>query len=41
MECESNGDRNDALSIKQYLDEIKPYLKDIIISKNLVRGKFT
>ena len=27
---ESNGDRNKALSIIEYLDEIKPYLKDII-----------
>ena len=27
---ESNGDRNKNLSVKKYLNEIKPYLKDII-----------
>ena len=26
--CESNGDRNKISSIKEHLDEIKPYLKD-------------
>ena len=30
IEYESNGDRNKTLSIKEYLDVIKPYLKDII-----------
>ena len=40
MEYESNGNRSERLSIKQYLDEIKPYLKDIIISKNMIHGKF-
>ena len=30
MEYEINGDRNKTLSIKEYLDEIKPYLKNII-----------
>ena len=30
MEYESNGDRNKFLLIKKYLDEIKPYFKDII-----------
>ena len=29
---ESNGDRNKALSILEYLDEIKSYLKDIMIN---------
>ena len=29
IEYESNGDRNKTLSVKEYLDEIKPYLKDI------------
>ena len=29
IEYESNGDRNKTLLIKQYLDEIKPCLKDI------------
>ena len=33
---ESNGDENKTLSIKDYLDEIKSYLKDIINNpKNL------
>ena len=30
IEYESNGNGNETLSIKEYLDEIKPYLKDII-----------
>ena len=30
IEYESNGDRNKTLSIREYLDEIKPYLKHII-----------
>ena len=30
MEYESNGDRNKIPSIKEYLDKIKPYLKDNI-----------
>ena len=30
VEYESNGDRNKNLSIKQYLDEIKPCLRDKI-----------
>ena len=32
IECESNGDRSKTLSIKEYIDEIKPYLKDIKIN---------
>lgn len=39
MEYESSGDRNETLSIKEYLEDIKPYFEDIIISKNLVHGK--
>ena len=31
MEYESNGDRNKNLSLKEYFDKIKPYLRDIII----------
>ena len=31
VEYESNGDRNKDLSLKEYLDKIKAYLKDIII----------
>ena len=34
IEYESNGDINKTLSIKEYLDKIKPFSKDIIISKN-------
>ena len=30
IEYESSGDINKTLSIKEYPDEIKPYLKDII-----------
>ena len=29
-EYESNGDKNETLSIKEYHDEIKQYLKDIM-----------
>ena len=30
IKYENNGDRNKTLSIKEYLDGINPYLKDII-----------
>ena len=30
IEYESNGDRNKTLSAEEYLDKIRPYLKDII-----------
>ena len=36
-EYESNSDRNKTLSMKWYLDKIRPYL---IASKNLIHGKF-
>ena len=39
MEYESSGDRNETLSIKEYLEDIKPYFEGMIISKNLVHGK--
>ena len=29
IECESIGDRNKTLSVEEYLNKIKPYLKDI------------
>ena len=29
-EYKSNGDRNKAPSVEEYLDKIRPYLKDII-----------
>ena len=32
MEYEGSGDRNKNLSVKEYLDQIKPYLRDIIIN---------
>ena len=32
IEYESSGDRNKNLSLKEYLDKIKPYLRDIIIN---------
>ena len=31
MEYDSNGGRNKNLSLEEYLNEIKPYLRDIII----------
>ena len=37
MEFESNNDKNKTLSIKEYHNETKPYLKDIINNiKNLI-----
>ena len=30
IEYESNGDRNKTLSVEEYLNKIKPYLKDIV-----------
>ena len=30
IEYKNNGDKDKTLSIKDYLDEIKPYLSDII-----------
>ena len=30
IEYESNGDRNKTLSVEEYLNNIRPYLKDII-----------
>ena len=32
IKYESSGDRNKKLSVKEYLDKIKPYLRDIIIN---------
>ena len=41
IKSESNGGRKKMLSVKEYLYEVIPYLKDIInVSKNLIRGKF-
>ena len=30
MEYESNGDGNKTLSVKEYLNKIRPYLKNLI-----------
>ena len=41
LEQESNGARNKTLLVKEYLNKIRQYLQGIIIiSKNLIRGKF-
>ena len=32
IKYESNGDRNKNVSVKEYLDKIKSYLKDVIIN---------
>ena len=32
IEYERNRDRNKTLSLKEYLDDTKPYLKDVIIN---------
>ena len=39
-EYESSGDRNKTPSIKEHLDEVKPYLKDRNNLKNLIHGRF-
>ena len=31
IEYECNGDRHKILSLEEYLDKIRPYLRDIII----------
>ena len=41
IEYESNNDRNKTLSFEEYLDKIRPYLKDIINNlKNLTHANF-
>ena len=42
IEYESNGDRNETLSIEEYLNKVISYLKDIIKknSKNLAHRRF-
>ena len=39
IEYKSNGDKDKTLSIKDYLDEIKPYLSDII-NDHITRGEW-
>ena len=41
IEYESRGDNDYNLSFKEYLDIIRPYLKDMIIIKHIVNGKFS
>ena len=38
-EHESDGDKNNNLSLDEYLNEIKPYLKDIIIDLQKILKK--
>ena len=41
IQNETNSDRNRALSVEQYINKIRPYLKDIINDvKNLTNEKF-
>ena len=39
IEHESDGDKNNNLSLDEYLNEIKPYLKDIIIDLQKILKK--
>ena len=42
IEYESNDDRNQNLSVKEYLAKIKPFLRDaILILKNPIHGRFS
>ena len=42
VEYGSNGDRYKNLSLEDYLNKIKPNLRDkIVIFKNLIHGKFS
>ena len=41
IEYESKGDRINTLSVEEFLNKIRPYIKDVINNlKNLTRGKF-
>ena len=41
IEYKSNGDINKRLSVEEYLNKVRPYLKDLINNvKNLTHGKF-
>ena len=40
IEYGSNGDRDKTLSIKEYLDETKPYLKDMKLSMKFLNHLF-
>ena len=37
IEHESNGDRNNTLSVEEYLNKIRPYLEDIINNSTIFR----
>ena len=41
IEYKSNGDKNKNLSLYEYLNKIETYLKNIIILKILMHGKFS
>ena len=36
IEYESNGNRNKSLSLKEYLNEVNLYLKDIIVTSTVI-----
>ena len=41
IKFESNGDMNENVSLAECLNQIKPYLRDVIIDlQNLIQGKF-
>ena len=40
IEYESKGDKNKTLSIKKYLNVIRPYLRDIIINDQKTKGEW-
>ena len=41
IKFESNGDMNKNVSLAECLNQIKPYLRDVIIDlQNLIQGKF-
>ena len=41
IEYESREVNDDNLSFEEYLNIIRPYLKDMIIIKHIVNGKFS
>ena len=40
VENESSGDRNKSVTVKEYLNEVQPYLRELTF-KNSIRGKFS
>ena len=40
-EYKSNGDENTILSVEEYVNKIRPYLRDLVNDfNNLIHGKF-